>query len=77
MSKKNNRFNIALYEAVFTATCTDAYKQGREVEKRVRPEQIEELKSDAVFNAASLHGTTQTDNVQKRLQRATAILEPC
>ena len=77
MNKKNNRFNIALYEAVFTATCTDAYRQGREVEKHVRPEQIEELKSDAVFNAASLHGTTQTDNVQKRLQRATAILEPC
>ena len=71
---KNNRFNIALYEATFTATCVDAYRERRNVEKHIRPKQIEALMTDEVFNAASLHGTTQTDNVQRRLHRAAAIL---
>lgn len=74
---KNNRFNIALYEAAFTATCADAYREGRNVENVIRREQIEELKADEDFGAASLHGTTQTDNVQKRLQRAATILSTC
>ena len=72
---KNNRFNIALYEAAFTATCMDAYREGRQVDKYIQPKQIEELKADDVFTEASLHGTTQTDNVQKRLQRANVILK--
>ena len=71
---KNNRFNIALYEAAFTATCMDAYREGRQVEKHIQPKQLDELKADEVFTEASLHGTTQTDNVQKRLQRARVIL---
>lgn len=74
---KNNRFNIALYEATFTATCMDAYKRKRNVEKDIRPEQIDELKSDATFIGASQYGTTQTDNVQKRLERAAKILRAC
>ena len=74
---KNNRFNIALYEATFTATCVGAYRERREVNNNICPEQIEKLKADGVFSAASLHGTTQTDNVQKRLQRAAAIMRAC
>ena len=74
---KNNRFNIALYEATFTATCMDAYKRRGHVEEDIRCEQIEELKADATFIGASQYGTTQTDNVQKRLDRATAILRAC
>lgn len=74
---KNNRFNIALYEATFTATCADAYRERRNVNDVIRPEQIEELKADEEFGAASLHGTTRTDNVQKRLQRAATILSAC
>ena len=74
---KNNRFNIALYEATFTATCMDAYRQRRNVEGNICSEQIDELKADSVFIGASQYGTTQTDNVQKRLERATTILSAC
>ena len=74
---RNNRFNIALYEATFTATCRDAYRRRKNVEEDIRPEQVDELKSDAAFIGASQSGTTQTDNVQKRLERATAILSAC
>ena len=71
---KNNRFNIALYEAVFTATCRDAYSERREIQKRICADQVEELRTDQAFSSASLHGTTRTENVQKRLSRAAEIL---
>ena len=74
---KNNRFNIALYEATFTATCMDAYRRKRNVVKDIRQEQIDELKADATFIGASQHGTTRTENVQKRLERAATILSAC
>ena len=71
---KNNRFNIALYEAAFTATCREAYAQEREVVGRIRAEELEDLLADETFNEAARVGTTQTDNVRKRLDRAQAIL---
>ena len=71
---KNNRFNIALYEAVFTATCKAAYSEGREVRAQISSEEVEELRSDAAFIAASQQATTQTENVQKRLAIASEIL---
>ena len=70
----NNRFNIALYEAVFTATCRNAYGEGREVRTRISSDQVEKLRSDETFNAASQQATTQTDNVRKRLTIASEIL---
>ena len=71
---KNNRFNIALYEAAFTATCREAYAQEREVVGRIRAEELEDLLADETFNEAARVGTTQTDNVRRRLDRAQAIL---
>ena len=71
---RNHRFNIALYEAVFTATCKAAYGERREIETRIRPDQVEKLRSDTAFNAASQKATTQTENVKKRLSVASEIL---
>ena len=74
INNNNNRFNIALYEAVFTATCRSAYGERREVRTRISSDQIEKLRSDETFNAASQQATTQTDNVRKRLTIASEIL---
>ena len=71
---KNNRFNIALYEAVFTATCRNAYGEKRTVGTRISSDQVEKLRLDKTFNAASQQATTQTENVQKRLAIASEIL---
>lgn len=70
----NNRFSIALYEAVFTATCRNAYEKGRMVETRISPDQVDKLRADKTFNAASQQATTQTENVQTRLTIASEIL---
>ena len=45
----NSRFNIALIEAVFTATCYKAFQEGRQVEGRLSAKQVEALKSDSEF----------------------------
>lgn len=74
INRKNNRFNIALYEAVFTATCRAAYDNRDTVKSAIRSEQVEELRRNERFNAATLKATTQTDNVQTRLAIAADLV---
>jgi hypothetical protein len=74
LNKRNKRFNIALYEAVFTATNRDAFKEQREIKGNVSAEQVATLESDPEFTKASLEGTTRTANVETRLRRAKEII---
>lgn len=74
INPKNNRFNIALYEAVFTATCREAYGNRDTVKSAIRSEQVDELRRNERFNAATLKATTQTDNVQARLAIAEDLI---
>ena len=73
---RKSRFNIALYEAVFTATCEKAFAKRSSVKGVVDHDCMRTLARDEEFVAASLEGTTQTVKVQKRLERARAILSP-
>jgi len=74
INRKNNRFNIALYEAVFTATCKEAYDNRDTVRSAILSEQVEELRRNETFNAATLNATTQTGNVQTRLAIAADLI---
>lgn len=74
LNRRNGRFNIALFEAVFTATCKSAFKGRRELQGVIDIAEVEELANDDRFVEASLEGTTGTANVDTRLERATAIL---
>lgn len=74
LNKKNRRFNIALYEAVFTAACREAFREQREAFGELSVENIATLESDDQFTKASLEGTTRTSNVQMRLDRAKHII---
>src|SRR5579883_944718 len=71
---KNNRFNIALFEAVFTATCGSAFKKRQNVIDKLSEKEIRKLETDQQFVGASLEGTTRTSNVALRLARAEAII---
>ena len=73
-NESTNRFNIALYESIFTAVCKKAYKEERLVRYRLNEDKVAALRSDEEFLTASLQGTTSTANVGKRLTRANAIL---
>ncbi len=74
MNKKNNRFNIALYEAVFSAVNQKAFSDNRCINGKLDTEKIRTLETDPEFSGAALAGTTQTANVKKRLNRALEIV---
>lgn len=70
-----NRFNISVYEAVFTALCEDAYKaKDLSLIKQTTIEKIKALKEDAEFLDASLQGTASSNNVSKRITKAQEML---
>ena len=74
LNKKNNRFNIALYEAAFAATVKAPFAERRPVNGTLKPIRLRSLATDAEFSAAAQVGTTSTVNVAQRLTRAEAIL---
>lgn len=76
INKKNNRFNIALYEAVFTATCERTFAEKKRAVATLDAERIRILETDSEFVTASQKGTTQKANVETRLNRARKILYP-
>ncbi len=70
----NGRFNIALYEAAFSALCAKPFREGGFVTTPLSTEQLKTLESDDEFVKASNFATTQTRNVKLRLERATTLL---
>ena len=72
--RKNGRFNIALYEAAFTAACEKAFKDRSFVKGSLDVNRIRELEKDQDFAEASHAGTTQTASVRKRLGKARKII---
>lgn len=74
INKKNRRFNIALYEAVFTSVCKKAFDGHSTTVYELDAERMGTLETDPEFVEASQEGTTQKTNVEKRLNRARAIL---
>jgi hypothetical protein len=71
---RTNKFNISIFEAVFVAQCRDAFGKHQLVEEKLKPEKLEELKSDSEFIEAIQSRTTSKENVNIRLQRAENIL---
>lgn len=74
LNKRNRRFNIALFEAVFAVACEEKFKTRQLLSNTLSAEKIREIENDGDFLAASQSGTTQTVNVKKRLARARKIL---
>ncbi len=74
INKNNNRFNIALYEAVFAGSGKRAFVENRLIDGMIDAERIRALAVDEAFAAAAGVGTTRTANVEKRLSRAQAIV---
>ena len=74
LNKKNNRFNIALYEAVFAGSMKNAFDERRFVDSALDADKLRALETDEVFSAAALEGTTRTANVRQRLARAETIV---
>lgn len=71
---KNDKFNLALFEAVFVAVCDEPFKNNSIIVKDLDPSLINALSQDPEFVDATQKNTTSSGNVRKRLNRAKAIL---
>lgn len=74
VNKKTSRFNIALFEATFVATCKRAHSEHRPIDGDISYDLLMKLQDDSEFNGALQEGTAQAKNVKKRLERASSIL---
>jgi len=74
LNKKTGRFNVALFEAAFVATCLGPFVKSELVTAPVSAERLASLEGDAEFVDATLVSTTQTKNVRGRLARASHLL---
>lgn len=72
--RKNNRFNLALYEAVFVATCKKAFSNKVFLNGKVEDSQVQDLEENEKFKSAISHATTQKLNVKKRLEISGEII---
>lgn len=70
----DGRFNIMLYEAVFTAACGPAFADRRMVNGALSEDRVRALKKDGAFTAAAAFNTTSTANVRTRLSRSREIV---
>lgn len=71
---RNSRFNIALFEATFTATLEKSFAKRILPKTKIDGKQVSQLSRDSEFLAAALEGTTRTSNVDTRLKRARKVL---
>lgn len=71
---RNNRFNMALFEATFSAICKNAFAGRRKLDGIINGDEIRDLAEDTQFIKASIEGTTRTLNVGVRMDRAEELL---
>ena len=74
MVQGQNRFNIALFEAVFVGACDSSFKNRDLIQGDLDSQSIKQLQQDPEFIEAARVGTTQTVNVKKRLVKASEII---
>ena len=75
LNKTNSRFNIALIEAVFAAACSKAFAERRLLKGKLDNEALRRLEADEKFMGAASYATTQTANVQTRLERGRHFIQ--
>lgn len=77
INRANNRLDLALFEAVFTAACRDAYRAKRMLneEGALNETRIAALGADAAFRDASQSATTDKRNVVTRLRLGRQYIE--
>ncbi len=75
LNKSTRRFNIALIEAVFTAACSKAFREKRPVRGSLELNALQRLEVDKQFVDAASYATTQTTNVQARLERGRHFID--
>ena len=72
---RNNRFSKTLFESVFVAACAHAYENKVTISKKIDPASFEMLKEDKEFVSYLLSGSSSTDNIKGRINRAKQLIK--
>ena len=72
---RNSRFSKTLFESVFVAACTNAYTDKVMVCKKIDPVSFETLKNDDKFISYLLSGSSSSDNIKGRINRAKEVIK--
>lgn len=71
---RNGRFSKTLFEAVFVATCTNAFKDVKLVNGAIDADSFKALKNDEEFVSYLMFGSSSSENIKGRLNRAKEML---
>lgn len=72
---RNNRFSRTLFESVFVAVCKDPFSESKLVEFKIETTSFEELKNDNIFVSYLMSGSSSSDNIKGRINRAKEIIK--
>lgn len=72
---RNNRFSKTLFESVFVAACSEAFENQTLLNLKVEPSSFEFLKKDEKFISYLLSGSSSSDNIKGRIERAKEIIK--
>ena len=74
INKRTSRFNIALYEAIFSVTCKPFFANNELIDNSLSYSLVKQIESDADFLEASTEGTTSKANVFTRLDATRKLM---
>ncbi|NUN15667.1 MAG: hypothetical protein HUU55_18740 [Myxococcales bacterium] len=74
-TERSRRFNIALYDAVFSVVCRSAFSNKQLIDGKIEARSVRNLEVDSHFIAATRYGTTKTVNVKTRMERAKTLIK--
>lgn len=72
--KTGRKFNISMFEAIFTAACSEAYESRTTAVLHIDRERVERLRNDDSFAQLTKSKTADTSVVHTRLKKAKDVL---
>lgn len=71
---RNNRFSTTLFESVFVAACYKAFEANELLYNKIEPSSVELLKKDEKFISYLLSGSSSSENIKGRINRAKEVI---
>lgn len=72
---RNNRFSKPFFESVFLAVCNEPYKSRSYVNAKINKDSFNQLKSDNEFVSYMQAGSSSSDSIDSRKNRAIALIK--
>lgn len=72
---RNNRFSTTLFESVFVAACCKSFEKKEILSVKIERESFEALKIDEKFISYLMSGSSSSENIKGRVERAKELIK--